>query len=132
MRSINPLQLSQTQAGRMSFMWSRTRSKFIVAIALIGTVGFLMSASAQSPDPGVGRHLAETVCSACHQIDAHSQGPGPNPDAPNFVDISRMPSMNDLAIKLFLGFPHPSMPNIILSPEEIDSVTAYIRSLNKK
>jgi cytochrome c553 len=83
----------------------------------IGTVGFLMSASAQSPNPGVGRHLAETVCSACHQIDAYSQGPGPNPDAPNVVDISQMPSMNELAIKVFLGFPRPS-PNMILSPEE--------------
>ena len=113
-------------------LWSRIVSKFTIAIALIVSAGFLTPASAQSPDPGVGRHLAETVCSACHQIDAYSQGPGPNRDAPNFVDISRMPSMNDLAIKLFLGFPHPSMPNIILSPEEIDSVTAYIRSLNKK
>ena len=104
--------------------------KFIIAIALIGSPGFLMSTGAQPPDPG--RQLAETVCSACHQIDTHSQGPGPNPDAPNFVDISRMPSMNELAIKVFLGFPHPSMPNMILSPEEIDSVTAYIGSLNKK
>ena len=43
-----------------------------------------------------------------------------------------MPSMSELAIKVFLRTPHPTMPNIILSPEEIDSVTAYIRSLNKK
>jgi mono/diheme cytochrome c family protein len=106
--------------------------KFIIAIALIGSAGFLMSASAQSLDPGVGRHLAETVCSACHQIDAYSQGPGPNPNAPNFVDISRMPSMSELAIKVFLQSPHPNMPDFILSSEEIDSVTAYIHSLNKK
>jgi hypothetical protein len=74
----------------------------------------------------------ETVCSACHQIDATSPNPGPTSGAPSFVDISRMPSMNELAIKVFLGFPHPGMPNIILSPGEIDSVTAYIGSLNKK
>ena len=42
-----------------------------------------------------------------------------------------MPSMSELAIKVFLRTPHPTMPNIILSPEEIDSVAAYIRSLNK-
>jgi mono/diheme cytochrome c family protein len=113
-------------------LWSRIVSKFTIAIALIGSAGFLMSTSAQSPDPSVGRHLAETVCSACHQIDAYSQGLGPNPDAPNFVDISRMPSMSELAIKVFLRSPHPSMPNIILSAKEIDSVAAYIRSLNIK
>jgi cytochrome c553 len=77
-------------------------------------------------------HLAETVCSACHKIEAYSQGPGPNPNAPNFVDISLMPSMSELAIKVFLRSPHPSMPNIILSSEEIDSIAAYIKSLNKK
>jgi mono/diheme cytochrome c family protein len=94
--------------------------------------GFVVSAGTQSPGPDVGRHLAETVCSACHQIDANAEGPGPNPRAPNFVDISRMPSMSKLAIKVFLRSPHPSMPNIILSSDEIDSVAAYIHSLNKK
>jgi mono/diheme cytochrome c family protein len=109
-------------------LWSRIVSKFTIAIALIVSAGFLTPAT----DPGVGRHLAETVCSACHQIDAYSQGPGPNRDAPNFVDISRMPSMSELAIKVFLRSPHPTMPNFILSPEEIDSVTAYILSLARK
>jgi cytochrome c553 len=98
----------------------------------VGSVGFIVSARAQSPGPDVGRHLAETVCSACHKIEAYSQGPGPNPNAPNFVDISLMPSMSELAIKVFLRSPHPSMPNIILSSEEIDSIAAYIKSLNKK
>src|ERR1700730_4827083 len=98
----------------------------------VGSVGFIVSACAQSPGPDVGRHLAETVCSACHKIEAYSQGPGPNPNAPNFVDISLMPSMSELAIKVFLRSPHPSMPNIILSSEEIDSIAAYIKSLNKK
>jgi mono/diheme cytochrome c family protein len=113
-------------------LWSRIVSKFTIAIALIVSAGSLTPASAQSPDPGVGRHLAETVCSACHQIDVYSQGPGPNRDAPNFVDISRMPSMSELAIKVFLRSPHPTMPNFILSPEEIDSVTSYILSLARK
>jgi cytochrome c553 len=98
----------------------------------LGSVGFVVSGGAQLPGPDVGRHLAETVCSACHQIDANAQGPGPNSRAPNFADISRTPSMIELAIKVFLRSPHPSMPNIILSSEEIDSVAAYIKNLNKK
>jgi BolA family transcriptional regulator, general stress-responsive regulator len=35
-----------------------------------------------------------------------------------------------LAIKVFLRSPHPSMPNFILSSEEIDSLAAYIHSLS--
>ena len=104
----------------------------IIAIALLGSIGFLTSASAQSVDPSVGRHLAETVCSACHQIDATSPNPSSGSGGPSFVDISRMPSTNEIAIKVFLRSWHPTMPNFILSPEEIDSVTAYILSLSRK
>jgi mono/diheme cytochrome c family protein len=35
-------------------------------------------------------------------------------------------------IKVFLRTSHPTMPNFILSPEEIDSVTAYILSFAQK
>ena len=114
-------------------------TKITIATALLGTVSFLASAQLasgievsgpQSVDPSVGRHLAETVCSTCHQISTTS--PSPNPAAPSFVDISRMPSMSELAIKVFLRTSHPTMPNFILTPEEIDSVTAYILSLARK
>jgi mono/diheme cytochrome c family protein len=116
-------------------------TKIKVATAILGSIGFLASvqmasgieaSSPQAVDPSVGRHLAETVCSACHQISATSPNPSPNPAAPRFVDISRMPSMSELAIKVFLRTSHPTMPNFILTPEEIDSVTAYIISLAQK
>jgi mono/diheme cytochrome c family protein len=116
-------------------------TKLTIATALLAVIGFLPStqtvagmkaSSPQSVDPSVGRHLAETVCSACHQIDATSPNPGPSSGAPSFVDISRMPSMSELAIKVFLRTSHPAMPNFILSSEEIDSVTAYILSLARK
>jgi mono/diheme cytochrome c family protein len=103
-----------------------------IATALLGSILFLTSASAQSADPSLGRHLAETVCSACHQIDAAALNPEPSSGAPSFVDIARMRSANELAIKVFLRTSHPTMPNFILTPEEIDSVTAYILSLARK
>jgi hypothetical protein len=37
----------------------------------IGSAGFLMSASAESPDPSGGRHLAEIVC-PCTSVAGHS------------------------------------------------------------
>jgi mono/diheme cytochrome c family protein len=115
-------------------------TKLTNSTALLVSIGFLSAAqtisgmeasSPQSVDPSVGRHLAETVCSTCHQISATSP-PGKNPAAPSFVDISRMPSTSELAIKVFLRTSHPTMPNFILSPEEIDSVTPYILSLAGK
>lgn len=43
-----------------------------------------------------------------------------------------MPSTTELSLKVFLRSSHKNMPNFILSPEEIDSVTAYILGLKKK
>jgi mono/diheme cytochrome c family protein len=116
-------------------------TRLTITTALLGSISFLpatqtaagtTASSADSADLSAGRHLAETVCSACHQVSATSPTPSPNPAAPSFVDIGRMPSMSELAIKVFLRTSHPTMPNFILTPEEINSVTAYILSLGGK
>jgi mono/diheme cytochrome c family protein len=108
-------------------------AKFMtIPTALIVSIAFSLPAGAQSVDPTVGRHLAETTCSACHQIGSAAPSQGAKPVAPSFEDISRMPSTNERAIKVFLRSSHPTMPNIMLSPEEIDSVAAYIVGLAGK
>lgn len=108
-------------------------AKFMtIPTAFIVSIALLVPADAQSVDPSVGRHLAQTTCAACHQIGSAESPQTAKPVAPSFQDISRMPSTNELAIKVFLRSSHPTMPNIILSPEEIDSVAAYIVGLAKK
>lgn len=104
----------------------------IMTTAFVASAAFSLSAKAQSVDPSAGRHLAETICSACHQVGAVSSPQSSKSGAPSFADISRMPSTTELAIKVFLRSSHPHMPNIILSPEEIDSVAAYIVSLARE
>jgi mono/diheme cytochrome c family protein len=106
-----------------------TKAKTKLLAAFFGLYAVATPAGAQTTDTSLGRHLAETICSECHQIDADSPDPGPKSGAPSFVAISAMPSMTELAIKVFLRSSHPTMPNIILSPEEIDSLAAYIQSL---
>lgn len=104
--------------------------KILLAAGLaLGSAGL---ARAQSLETLKGRHIAEDVCSQCHQIDALSRPKHPPIDAPSFVDIARMPSTNELAIKVFLRSSHNHMPNIALTRGEIDSITAYIMSLAKK
>lgn len=93
---------------------------------------FASAAWAQSADPAVGRRLAELVCNACHQIDAEVAQPGPNARAPSFASISRSPSTNELALKVFLRTSHAEMPNIMLTAEETNSVIAYILGLAAK
>ena len=104
----------------------------LAAMALVASTGASFLAKAQSLDTSLGHQVAEKSCSECHQIDALSFPEKPQMNAPSFVDIARMPSTNELAIKVFLRSSHRHMPNIMLSREEIDSVAAYIMGLAKK
>ncbi len=101
----------------------------ITAMAAVALLAFAASSRAQSADPSIGRRLAATVCVDCHRIDAATPPKDVKSAAPSFVDIARLPSTNELAIKVFLRTSHANMPNLILTPEEIDSVAAYIVNL---
>jgi mono/diheme cytochrome c family protein len=104
----------------------------IVTALMVSSGCMITTASAQSAAPSLGRKLAETTCAECHQIDADSANPEPRSGAPSFVAIGRMSSMTELAIKVFLQTSHPTMPNIILTPDEMDSIAAYIKSLAQR
>jgi len=89
-------------------------------------------AMAASADPATGAHIAKTECASCHAIDRDAESKSPNPKAPRFVDVAKMPSTTELSLKVFLKTPHKNMPNFILSPEEIDSLASYILGLGDK
>jgi hypothetical protein len=80
-------------------------------------------------NPFVGRHIAETICDACHQIDP-TYPPNPKFIARSFLDISRMPSMDEPTLKAFLRTSHPATRHIVLNDEELDSIAVYIASLS--
>lgn len=90
------------------------------------------AAQAQTFDPAIGARLARTVCASCHVIGDDPKAKKPDPAAPSFLDISRMPSTTELSLKVFLRSSHKNMPNIMLSTEEIDSLAAYILGLSRK
>jgi mono/diheme cytochrome c family protein len=75
-----------------------------------------------------GQAYAIQNCAACHAIEAY-QEMSPNPDAPAFAEAARMPGMNRRALNAWLNTPHPSMPNLIVPPEQIDELSAYISTL---
>jgi mono/diheme cytochrome c family protein len=78
-------------------------------------------------DPQAGFDYAHSVCATCHAI---SQEPSPNPTAPRFKDVANTPGMTPTAIKVWLqGASHPTMPNIMISGQELRNLTAYILSL---
>jgi cytochrome c len=81
------------------------------------------ASSQEKGDPAAGRRLVETECSACHGASE------PAIRAPSFAAIAAMPSTTALSIGVFLRTSHPTMPNVMLGPGDVDDVIAYVLSL---
>ena len=76
-----------------------------------------------------GKSLAQTWCSACHLVDVDQKTA--NADAPSFAAIAAMldGADDEASLQLFLADPHPVMPNMSLSRQEVADLVAYIASL---
>jgi mono/diheme cytochrome c family protein len=96
-----------------------------LALAAILSAGV---ANAQDAEPAKGLALARQVCAACHAIDK-TQARSPNDAAPRFEAIANVRGMTATALTVALLTPHRSMPNIVLAPEELRDLAAYILSL---
>lgn len=93
-------------------------------------------ALAQEGDVEAGRELAREVCAACHPV---------GPDAGEaveplslpfeeglplaFEDIANAKGVTEAVLDVWLTSTHPTMPDFVLTPEEIRDVVAYILSL---
>lgn len=97
---------------------------FTAALTLVTTASFAGPATPK-PDPAKGRTLAERVCVACHAI---SKTPASTVagEVPSFPAIANKPGQSMEAIAGRIVIPHPPMPAIALTREEIVNVVAYI------
>jgi mono/diheme cytochrome c family protein len=103
--------------------------RFALPLALTLIAAPAMAASA---DPTTGEQIAKTECASCHAIGSSAEAKSPDPKAPRFVDVAKMPSTTELSLKVFLRSSHRNMPNFILAREEIDSIASYILGLGGK
>ncbi len=86
-------------------------------------------ASAQDVgDVDAGRQIAETWCINCHVV-APSQTRGTSNGAPPFSAIAAKKQITPMSLRVFLQTPHYRMPDLQLSRNQIDDVSAYILSL---
>ena len=101
-----------------------------VVAAMIYTLGSGALAQ-QMGDAKQGEELAQGVCAECHAITA-TPGTSPNARAPSFATVARTPGMTEMALRVWLQSPHPTMPNLLLSEQQKDDVIAYLLSLKGK
>jgi mono/diheme cytochrome c family protein len=79
-------------------------------------------------DPVSGLAIATTWCSSCHLVGT-TQGATAQVDVPTFPAMARrLPTDLDV-LAAFIADPHPPMPNLTLSRQDIRDVLAYIATL---
>jgi mono/diheme cytochrome c family protein len=127
------------QARRETNMRERPHSVLLRSLA--GALACLVAACVSEPaappapmtpaeagSPAQGRLYAQEACAACHAIDRGATD-SPNPDAPAFATLADTPGMTGLALTVWLNSSHSSMPDLIVPPERIDDLAAYIQTL---
>jgi mono/diheme cytochrome c family protein len=104
------------------------QSARLATLAAVLTIAALR-ANAQDADVAAGHDLARRVCVACHVVDGERPSRPLIAGAPAFRDVANTSGMTATALHVFLTTWHPKMPNLILKPEEMRDVIAYILSL---
>ena len=98
----------------------------LLALALAAPSGAAQEGRAQR-----GRVFVETHCAGCHAVGL--TGESPLAEAPPFRTLEQRYPVEDLAEALAEGITtgHPSMPEFVLDPAQINDVIAYLKSIQR-
>jgi mono/diheme cytochrome c family protein len=99
-------------------------------IAALLALGQADAIAQEFGDAQAGRDFAREVCAACHEVEGEDVG-SPHPDAPTFRRIANVPGMTATALLVILRTPHRQMPDLVLTPDEMRDVAAYILTLKQ-
>ena len=113
----------------------------LAGVPAIGTSGGAKGGAAisgQSPGatPRSGRDLFRANCMPCHGAQGRGDGPAAaalNPRPVNFADPAQRQVTADSAVRDIIAGGRRSMPAFgrALTPEQLDSLTAYVKSLSR-
>lgn len=109
-----------------------TRVPITIALAGAHLIFLAAAALAQSgpASPQRGRELAARLCSTCHGIDRETSGPV-RADVPTFPVIASRAWATPEYLAARIMLPHPAMPGMPLTAQEIRDIVAYIGTLQR-
>jgi mono/diheme cytochrome c family protein len=94
---------------------------------LVGVIGVSGALGEARADAVRGRVLAEQWCAQCHGV--RPDDISPIPKVPTFPQVAAQAATTEMALRVFMRTSHPTMPNLILHPDDLDDIVAYILSL---
>lgn len=106
-----------------------------VCIICIAAASCVSDEDAAPPDSNVsaaarGLSIAEGACAECHAVAA-GETLSPDPIAPTFDALANRADMTRTALAVLLRTPHRTMPNLIVDPEQVDDLSAYLSTLRR-
>ncbi|MGJ3265541.1 MAG: c-type cytochrome [Salinarimonas sp.] len=99
----------------------------LAALPWLGASGPAAAQDVANQDVANGRAIAERWCAACHLVSPDQQTAMDG--VPSFRAIAARGALGDDALRAFLVDPHPVMPDMALTREEIADLSAYVDSL---
>ena len=104
-----------------------TRRIVQVLACIAGTMGGNFSPALAAGDAAAGKAFAEHWCACCHIVTPEQKTA--TTEAPPFATIAARHTDSIDALAAFLADPHPPMPQMSLTRQEIPELLAYIGSL---
>ncbi len=99
---------------------------------VVAAMGLIAAATivgaAELGDPQQGLAYAKKNCAECHAVQIGKEV-SPDPKAPSFEAVANSPGMTSRALVVWLQTSHPTMPNLMIPPDERGNLVAYIMSL---
>ena len=101
---------------------ARSRTMLLGGILIVA----LLAAPVSRADDKIGESLARKWCGSCHEV---GHGRVATDGAPAFKAVARRPGMTRDRLRNWLADPHPPMPNLGLSRQDIEDLIDYIETL---
>jgi len=98
----------------------------IAALVALTIIGSTAVAHAASGNAEAGRAFVTRSCTSCHAIETAKTA---SDGAPPFTLIAKTNKERPAWIRGWLMAPHPPMPSITLSRQEIDDIVAFLSTL---
>jgi mono/diheme cytochrome c family protein len=101
----------------------------VLAAAVLAPLALVAPALALD-DPAAGKATAVKWCASCHLVE-EGQAAAPAAGVPSFAAIAAKPDQTAERIAGAIVVPHPPMPDLQLSRQQIADLAAYILTLRK-